>query len=41
MKLSAGTFKEATDAAQAKLNVFGIRDAAQKALDTAQRKLND
>ena len=41
MKLPTNTFKKATDAAQAELDIFGIRDAAQKALGTAQRKLND
>ncbi|MDO7845917.1 hypothetical protein Q5H92_06085 [Hymenobacter sp. M29] len=39
MKLPASTFKEAADAAQAELDLFGTRDAAQKALDTAQRNL--
>ena len=39
LKQPAGTYKAAADAAQAELDVFLIRDAAQKALDTAQRKL--
>ncbi|MDB5267544.1 MAG: hypothetical protein JWP58_584 [Hymenobacter sp.] len=39
MDLPKGTFKIATDAAQAELDLFGLRDAAQKAYDTAQNKL--
>lgn len=40
MKLPAGTFQAAADAAQAELDLFVVRDAAQKALDTAQSKLS-
>lgn len=39
LKQPAGTYKEASAAAQAELDLFGLRDAAQKALDTAQRNL--
>jgi len=41
LKQPVDTYKAAADAAQAELDVFVIRDAAQKALDTAQTKLND
>ncbi|MBF9222362.1 hypothetical protein [Hymenobacter ruricola] len=39
LKQPAGTYQEAADAAQAELDLFGLRDAAQKAFDTAQRNL--
>ena len=41
MKQPADTYKQAADAAQAELDLFTIRDTAQKALDTAQTRLND
>ncbi|MFD2720056.1 hypothetical protein ACFST9_15130 [Hymenobacter monticola] len=40
LKQPAGTYKEAAEAAQAELDLVGLRDAAQKALDTAQRNLS-
>ena len=40
MGLPKDTFKVAADAAQAELDAFTTRDAAQKVLDTAQTKLN-
>ncbi|GAA4047337.1 hypothetical protein GCM10022409_36980 [Hymenobacter glaciei] len=39
LKQPAATYAVATTAAQAELDLFGLRDAAQKALDTAQSKL--
>jgi hypothetical protein len=39
LKQPANTYKEAADAAQAELDAFVTRDAAQKAFDTAQRNL--
>ncbi|WP_210519310.1 hypothetical protein [Hymenobacter terricola] len=39
LKQPANTYGVATTAAQAELDLFGLRDAAQKALDTAQRNL--
>ena len=41
MKLPKGTFDVAKNAAQAELDAFAARDAAQKVLDTAQKVLND
>ena len=40
LKQPAGTYKAAADAARAELDLFTIRDTAQKALDTAQSKLS-
>ena len=39
LKQAAGTYKEAADAAQAELDTYVARDAAQKVFDTAQRNL--
>ena len=39
LKQPASTYQAAADAAQAELDLFVLRDAAQKTLDTAQSKL--
>ena len=41
MKAPKGTYDAAKTAAQAELDAFGVRDNAQKVVDTAQTTLND
>ena len=41
MKAPKGTYDAAKAAAQAELDAFGVRDNAQKVVDTAQTTLND